>query len=169
MLLGDVLAVVSFVALTALALLCAMALSALLFPVRTSRAAKEIESHPWKCALVGLFLGAPIVTVGLVLYQVAHPLVRLLGVFVSLVLVLVAAAGSGGFARLVGDRLRARGGLSEAGGIIGGSVMVIGTSLLPLAGWFLLAPLILVISLGAGFRTLPSKRPVALPQSAEAP
>ncbi|MBS1723922.1 MAG: hypothetical protein JSS66_13325 [Armatimonadetes bacterium] len=163
MLIGDVLAVLSLVVTTGIALLCAMVLSALLFPERTTRAARQIESHPWKCVMSGLVVMVPVLLLCLALFQVPNPLARTAAVIVSLVVVLVAAAGSGGLARLVGQRIK-RGHIDDQSlpEVAMGSALVIGTSLLPLAGWFLLAPLMLVCSFGAGVRTM--RRPSQVKQ-----
>ncbi|MBS1715990.1 MAG: hypothetical protein JST30_16810 [Armatimonadetes bacterium] len=154
MLIGNVLAAVATVFTAAIALLCTMVLTSLLFPARSARAAKEVEAHPWKCALTGLVLGGAFFLVGTVLFQIPNPVTRTLGVLVYLVFVLVACAGSGGLARLVASRIDARNS-SEAPlwAVAVGAALVVGSSLLPVVGWALLAPLILVVSLGAGLRS----------------
>ena len=167
--LGDVLAAIAIFVSTCAATLCAMVLSSLLFPIRTARAAIDIETHPWRCALAGLFAGLPLSLVGLILFQVPNPLVRLLGILVMLLVLMLAAAGSGGLAQLAGKRLAA---VSESGGTLAsttlGGVLVIGTASLPLAGWFLLAPMMLLCTLGAGVRACRPKNSPAQVVVAEA-
>jgi len=154
MLIGNVLAVVATVFTAAIALLCTMVLTSLLFPARSARAATEVEAHPWKCALTGLLLGGAFFLVGTVLFQIPNPVTRFLGVLVYLAFVLVACAGSGGLARLVAARITSRDRSDPPlWAVAVGASLVVGSSLLPLVGWALLAPLILVCSLGAGFRS----------------
>lgn len=153
MTLGDVLAAVSIIVTTGFAVLWAMILSALLFPKRTTAVASDIESHPWKCVLAGTFFGVPLVLIGLVLFQIPNPLARILGVFVFLVVLLLAAAGSGGLARLVGQRISSHSKLTSPFASISlGSFLIAGSAILPLVGWFLIAPLFTLCALGAGVR-----------------
>lgn len=149
--LGDVLAVVSTLFLSAFAATCTMVVSALLFPRRTSRAARDIEAHPWKCALAGAFFGLPLALIGLALFSIQSPALRVCGIFVLLAVMLFAAAGSGGLARLIGERISPQAPLQS---ILFGSFLVTGAVLLPFAGWLLLGPLCLLCSLGAGVRAL---------------
>jgi hypothetical protein len=167
--LGDVLAAIAILLTTSLAALSAMVLSSLLFPDRTARAATEIERHPWKCAMAGFFAGLPLVLIGLVLFQVPHPVVRVLGLLVMLLVLMLAAAGSGGLAQLAGKRiLTASADRTQLSAITLGGVLVVGVASLPLAGWLILAPMLLLCSLGAGVRAFrPAKRavPSAVPEA----
>jgi len=163
--LGDVLASIALLLTTCLAALSAMVLSSLLFPVRTSRAATEIERHPWKCALTGFFAGLPLALIGLVLFQVPQPVVRFVGILVWLLVLMLAAAGSGGLAQLAGKRISdASGDRTRLSAVTLGGVLVVGVAALPLAGWLILAPLLLFCSLGAGVRAMrPSHLTSAVP------
>lgn len=154
MTLGDVLAAVALVVTTGFAVFCAMTLSALLFPNRSTRAAREIEFHPWKCILVGAFLGLPWAWIGLVVFQVPSPVFRVIGALIVMSVLIIAAAGSGGLAKLVSQRVASASKLeTPLASVSVGSVLVVGASLLPVVGWLILAPLFTLCALGAGFRT----------------
>ena len=172
MTLGDVLAAVAIVFSTAFALFCCMVLSALLFPVRTARAATDLVQHPWKCGTTGLFVGLPVVLFGLVLFNVAHPVARIAGLFVVTAALVLVAAGSGGLARLVGARVSQDSNLdSSIVQVSSGAFLVVGSTLLPLVGWLFLGPLFTICALGAGVRSMkePSKITITTVQSQEVP
>ena len=154
MTLGDVLAAVSLVITTGFAAFCAMLLSALLFPSRASRAAREIEFHPWKCTLVGLFIGVPWALIGIQIFSVPNPVFRVFGLGILLILFFVAAAGSGGHAKLVAGRIARTSKFdSELGSAALGTFLVVGASLLPLVGWFVIAPILSLSAIGSGLVT----------------
>jgi hypothetical protein len=154
MTLGDVLAAVALVVTTGFAVFCAMVLSALLFPSRTTRAAREIEFHPWKCVLMGAFLGLPWALIGLIVFQVPSPVFRVIGGLIVISVLVLAAAGSGGLAKLVAQRVAQSSKLDTTlTSVSVGSFLIVGAALLPVIGWLFLAPVFTLCALGAGFRT----------------
>lgn len=154
MTLGDVLAAVALVVTTGFAAYCAMVLSALLFSTRTVRAARQLELYPWKCFLMGLFIGVPWALIGIAVFQIPNPLSRVIGALILMSELIIAAAGSGGMARLVAERVRKDSQVDAPLVAISlGSLFVVGAALLPVVGWLFLGPVLVLSSLGAGFRS----------------
>jgi hypothetical protein len=126
-----------------------MLLLAALLPRVARRSQRALESSPWRAFFIGLanylFLGG----IALVLLNI-EPLAWL-GLIIAAGLLGVTSLGMTGLASLVGERLaRLSGGqLSPLKQLIWGSVILELASLLPLAGWFLLAPILLMVSFGA--------------------
>lgn len=173
--LGDVLATIATIVFFGLASLCAMPLSIVIFPTKTEAVAKRLEEHPWKSGVWGIFAGTPLIVLGIILFQIPIPLVRAMGLLLFLAIFLIAIAGMGGFALLVGQRLASsRNPVSEANlrptlsQIFLAATLLVGAAMFPIVGWFLLVPLLFLCSLGAGISTIKSKRKIVLVTSQEA-
>jgi len=160
--LGDVFLLFAAMVGISFAIWGAMLLTCMLFPARCAAAAQELEFHPWRAFGIGLAVFLPVVIVGGFLTALPLPIFKVAGVGVYLLLLSLAAFGSGGLARLVGQRVQTTGGASTFyGGYVKGATLVVLTCHLPILGWFLLAPVILICSLGAGIKGLVRGRPSA--------
>ncbi len=153
LLFGDVLATIAIVIFSGVAAWAGGLLSALLFPDRTEQASFDFEYRPWGTFFIGLGLMAVFFTLGALMY--AAPPVRLLGVGVWFGIVGVALFGSGGLFRLIARRVRKNGGAeTDYHALAKAGMLVVAAELLPLFGWFLLLPYVLIASFGAGFKKL---------------
>lgn len=138
----------------------AMLLACMLFPARCAASAQELEFHPWRAFAIGFAVLVPFIIVGSILISLPPPLFKFAGVGTFLLMLSLAAFGSGGLARLVGQRVQTTGGASTFyGGYVKGATLVVLTCHLPLLGWFFLFPVILICSLGAGVKSLFRGRP----------
>lgn len=119
-------------------------------PRTVSRAKEAYENRPWRTFWVGLVVVAPLLVLGLVLANAGAAPVKLVGVTLLLLLVLTGLLGSTGFARLVGIRLNAPADEAQPWRRVlrGGSVVSV-TFVLPLAGWFIVLPAVLITGVGA--------------------
>lgn len=146
---GDVVAVVAILAglgVTGWAMLVGLAFA---LPGATARARARIETDAAGTATLGvLWLLVPMF--GLVLLNVPNPLVKLVGTFVAAGSLLVSAIGAAGLASLVGDRISDSSGLSPYAGIVKGAGFLAAAVQLPIVGWFVALPILLLIGLGAG-------------------
>lgn len=126
-----------------------MLLLAALLPRVAGRSKSALARSPWRAFFIGLanylFLGG----ISLVLLNI-EPLAWL-GLLIAAGLAGITSLGMIGLTSLVGERLdRLSGGqLSPLKQLIWGAVTLELASLLPLAGWFLLAPILLMVSFGA--------------------
>lgn len=153
--LGDVFLIFAGLLGVSLAAWAAMVLSCMLFPARCATGAQELEYHPVRAFFIGLSILLPVGGVGMFLIALPAPVAKFLGLVVWLILLAFAAFGSGGLARLVGQRVQTTGGASTFyGGYVRGASLVVLACHIPLVGWFLFAPLLLVCSLGMATRSL---------------
>jgi hypothetical protein len=168
MTIGQVMAVVYFVVFGALGLWTAILVCGLLLPVRTARAAAALEVRASKLALGGLAIGVVGIGLGLGLLNAPAAPVKLLGWALLAVVLVLSLIGSAALAQLTGSRLRQ---LDETRSPFttlwrGAGILVL-TGLTPVVGWFVLFPILLVLSLGAGMATLSREKRTAL--ATEAP
>jgi len=156
---GDVLMIVSTLLATASATWAALVLAALLFPGRTAAAAQELENHPYRAMVSGLTVVVFGGAVGFVLISLPLPLVKLAGLTVFGLIICLAILGGGGLTKLVARQVKGAGGPSEAfAGYLRGAALLVGTCSLPLIGWLVLAPVVLVLGAGAGLRSFVRSR-----------
>ena len=117
-----------------------------LFPRLVAKSCRAYEVRPLRNILVGAAVAIPGVLLGLGLASNGGPL-QLVGVVILMVLVLVGLLGSTGLVRLMGYRFIEGEGAVWSRTLRGGSVLG-ATFLLPLIGWFIVLPLVLVSGLG---------------------
>lgn len=153
MILGDVFATIAVILFSGLAAWAGGLISAILFPQRTERASLDFENRPWATFLIGLGLLAVFGFFATLLFLPAAT--RGLGAFCYAGMLGVAVFGSGGLFRLVARRVSDHGGAtSDYQAMAKAGLLVIAAELLPVFGWFLLLPYVLVASFGAGCRAL---------------
>ena len=148
---GDVLAVLGIftgVALTSWATVLAFGL---MFEEKSRRASVALEHRPWHLALLGFVILAVMGFIGIALLNGALPAVKVLGLVVIGWLLTIALVGGAGLTESIANRIAAISeeikpftARSRAAGIL------VGSALLPLAGWFVFAPAMLMVCIGAG-------------------
>lgn len=122
-----------------------------LLPKVSERSKAALQQSPWRAFFIGLanylFLGG----VSLVLLGTEIELLSLIGLVIAAFLSGVTAIGFVGLVMLVGERLTSLHGqqISPLKQLIGGGVAVSLAGLLPLLGWFVLTPILLMLSFGA--------------------
>ena len=126
-----------------------VALSALL-PQVSRRSQTALERTPWRAFFIGLanylFLGG----IALVLFSVEVEILGLFGLLITTFLIVVTFLGLPGFARLTGERLTALHDdeLSALRQLLWGALTIELAALLPFLGWFVLTPVLMMISFG---------------------
>lgn len=141
-----------------------------LFPGLVERSAQRYGRRPVAATLLGLIIGVPVVVVGLAAAKaIGHPLVGVLITGALMVPLLLALAGSAGLALRIGAGMPAP--IDAAypwRRVLRGSVVLTLTFLMPILGWFVLLPWVLISGLGAALMSLRDRRepvPAALSAS----
>jgi hypothetical protein len=137
----------------------------LVFSNATERARLATE-QPKRMMLRGVVILLTVGLAGAVMLANPAPPVKLAGWLAVLFLLGVAAIGTSGISREAGRRIQAMDpGMAAYPAFVRGSAYVVGATILPILGWFALAPLLLIASLGAGWKAVMSS---ARPEMAEA-
>ena len=130
----------------------------------------DFENRAWKTFFIGLAMLVPVVVISIVLINNA---VQVIGFPLLVGAVGVAVFGSGGLTRLVARRVSDHGGgTSSYQALAKGGALIVLAELMPVFGWFMVMPYVLVSSFGAGVLVIfrrPVKVEVAAPPSPEAP
>lgn len=174
MTIGDILAVIAAIVSIGASWAATILAGALLFPARAERAKERLSASPGRIFLRGLLVtaGAAIVA-GVVNSTHSGPTQLLAGAIIS-ALLLASALGSAGIVRLVAERIGGEAGQSNSFvALTRAAGLYVAAGFLPVVGWFVIAPLALVFSVGAADAALFSGRekPVLIgaPISASAP
>lgn len=159
MTIGEVNAVLYFVAIGAAALWAAIVALGLLFPERVRRSESALLEKPGRLLVNGVALGVLGVGIGIALLNAPNGLVKLFGWLLISGLALLATLGSAGLARVASARI---GSLdprqSEFTALWRGTGLLVLAGLFPAFGWFLLFPLQLFAGIGAGMAALGKDR-----------
>jgi len=148
---GDALTVVSIVAALGLSAWASMIAANLLFSNRTARASSTIAATPWRIGFSGLVVGFIWLAITTILASIPNPLTKLIAFGLYGLFMAVTAVGAGGLARLMRDRICAGDPqFSITMALARAATWIVLVGLLPMVGWFLLAPVMLCVSFGAG-------------------
>lgn len=137
--------------LVSLCLVGFMIVLATLLPGATARSKAALLRSPWRAFLIGLanylFIGG----ISLVLLSTEIEPLVLVGLLLAAFLVSITVIGLGGLAVLVGERLAqlSQQESSRLKQLIQGTLVIELAGLLPLLGWFVLAPILLMVCFGA--------------------
>lgn len=157
MLIGEVLAVVAILLGTALTTWTTLLAFRLLFPKRVAIAADEMRRGAFPLALVGGGMILAPGTIAFMMLSAGPGPVKIVG-FVMLAWILaIGAVGGAGIAATLEDRMDGVTGFARTSRA---AAILVGASNLPVLGWFVFAPSVLAVALGAGVRALlRSERP----------
>jgi hypothetical protein len=151
MIMADVFKIV-FLVLGALLVLVAYWLAAAaLFPTWTSRARGAYDAHPARVSLVGAGVSAPLTLLGIAMASNSpNAALKVVGALVVSVPILLALGGSSGFALRIGAGLAMPDDeRTPWRRVLRGGVVLSLTFLLPVVGWFVVFPWVLVSGVGA--------------------
>lgn len=155
LILGDVLAVVASLFGVCLSAWATLVAFSLLFPDRAERAADSIRESPGKMAGLGLVSTAVLALLSLSLLQQPLPLLKLAGWAIALSLLSLAALGCSGLCLVMAKRVQEHEpALSPYAALMRGAALVVVPGILPIFGWFLVAPAMLAVGVGAGTRAI---------------
>lgn len=141
-----------------------------LFPRAVERA-REKYSRPWKLTLFGLLMSAPLIFVGILIFQRNNPLFKLLGAGLVLLPVVVGLIGSAGLNLRIGAGLPSP--IDEQQPwrrVLRGAIVLALMFLLPVIGWFVLLPWTLISGFAAAVLSISGTKkahPAAPPALAE--
>lgn len=126
----------------------------LLLPNVVERAQTRVTRTPWKAFLLGaialVVAGIPIA----LLNAAAGPL-QFIGIASAFVLLTIVSIGAAGVAAMMGERLRGQGvHATTPGALVRGAVALEFAMVFPLVGWFIVLPLVAIVSLGAAIFAL---------------
>lgn len=139
-----------------------------LFAPAVYRAQQALATTPKRMFFVGLLVGLPILAVGFALAAKGAGPLKLLGVGILLLLTSAALFGAAGLVRMVGQGLcTAQQPRSNGYLVLRGGAVVSIACVLPLVGWFLLLPAVLILGVGATVHAL--RRPGFIEAPAMAP
>lgn len=148
---GDVLAVVATVVGAAASAWALTVCAALIFTRRTDSAHAALQRSWAKCFVVGLFATFVFLLVSTVLSSLPLPVLKLLGLFGYTMTLGLAAVGSAGLARLLANRImRHDPEVSAYSALTRGAGLLVAASAFPVLGFFIIAPLVIILSIGAG-------------------
>ncbi len=161
---GDSFAIVAVLFLLGLTAWAMMLLAALLFSHRTEVAMQEYLTRPARGFGLGLVVLVIWGTGAIVLANMPNPLLKILGVVGFMIPFLVSVIGSAGLCGLIAKRIRdAEPGITPYSAMVKATMLVAVAWFFPFIGWFIVAPVILITSLGIGVRVLRHK-PKVVPQ-----
>lgn len=122
-----------------------------LLPGRVARAQQLVQNRPGRSFVIGL-VNALFFGVLILIFSQGGDLGSLIALMILLVLLAVTAVGLAGINQIVQGRLYPNDGGVKVG--LKTAVLLIAGGLVPLLGWLVLTPIMLLISLGAGIITL---------------
>lgn len=162
---GDVLAVVGIVITVVVSLWALVIVVSVLFSKRVQRAQTRMEQAPVKTLLLGAAMSLILGIIVAALLNQPNPLGKLIGWIIYSLMLIAAAIGLSGLAGLLARRLTAlEPSLSPYGALSRGAVICVVAGMLPVFGWFVVAPLTLFASLGAGTQAILERKPAPVPQ-----
>jgi len=158
---GDVLAVIASVLGAAVTLWALLIGGALIFEKRAARACDVLEQSAGSAIGLGAAIALTGGALGLALVNQNNGLLKLIGFALSLTLLGTAAIGGAGLTLLLGERISRN--VAPADPVLSlarAAGLLVAAGFTPLLGWFLVAPVAFLASLGAGsravFRPLPT-------------
>lgn len=120
------------------------------------------RDRPWRTLLMGVLLALPMFALGVVLTKTPFPGVAQIGGGILLGLLLAGLVGSAGLAQHIGRGLT---GAADADrpwrGVLRGGGVLLFTLIMPLLGWFILAPAVVASGVGATVSALRRPRAAA--------
>lgn len=122
-----------------------------LLPGRVARAQQLVQNRPGRSFVIGL-VNALFFGVLILIFSQGGDLGSLIALIILLALLAVTAVGLAGINQIVQGRLYPNDGGVKVG--LKTAVLLIAGGLVPLLGWLVLTPIMLLISLGAGIITL---------------
>lgn len=164
MTIGDILAVIAALVVLGASWGATLLLAALAFPARTLGARQRLEAAPGRCFGRGLGVLSVVGLLALALAQSHAGPIRIVAGALCAGLVAVAALGGAGIVRLLGERIESAGTvMTPFAALTRGAFLFVTAGFLPIIGWFVVAPISLLMALGAGVTVLRGPAPARQP------
>lgn len=133
-----------------------------LFSGTVEKSRRAMLDHPWRIFLIGALAGIPLVVLGLAMLSNGAGPVKFLGGALASGILLVALLGSTGLVRHIGEQLSGNAVEGRTGlAVLRGGAVIAVASVLPVVGWFVLIPAVLIAGFGAALRLLWTRQPPA--------
>ncbi|HLJ55329.1 MAG TPA: hypothetical protein VKT77_09825 [Chthonomonadaceae bacterium] len=126
---------------------------AFLLPRGVARSEQLVASEPWWCLLRGAGLGL-VVLIGMWALGAGPGIVKLFGFSLTIGVGALAVIGAAGLVQMIGRRGQPEGGAATFGTVLRGSLVYSLALGFPFIGWFVFAPLSLIVAAGAGVMAL---------------
>jgi hypothetical protein len=152
---GDVLAVVTSLFAICFATWALLLASALLFPSKAEHASDAASHKPWRNLGRGLVVTLVLGTIGVGMLASPLPAAKLIGWVVVLAHLAISALGMAGITLIAAERLqRLEPSLSPYACLVRAAAIMVIPGILPVLGWFLIGPLLLLAGAGAGWNAV---------------
>lgn len=162
---GDSFSIVAILVGLGLTTWSLIAVIAFLFPARVQIASEKASARPWASFGLGILM-LVVLTIGFILFVSPAPGAKLLGMIVFLGALMVGVLGVAGLAQIAARRLSPN--LSSMNtdpqAFLKAAGFIVTAGMLPVLGWFLFMPVVLIVSMGAGLSALLHRSPVLVPQ-----
>lgn len=150
MTISDILMIPLFLIVTSLAVWGTLMVINLFFPYKVAKVARITQNSPWKSLITGFFVMGPSLIFIIILASIPAAPVKILALLLFLALMAYAAIGVTGQARALAERLKdTAGDISTYGGTTRATALLVLVFNIPLLGWFLLAPVSMMVGLGS--------------------
>jgi hypothetical protein len=160
---GDVFAIIAALIGLGLTTWALLVSCALLCPRHVKRAWIASETSIRTNLAVGIFMLLPSL-VGLIFLGNPHPVLKGIGAVILLVNLSLVAIGAAGLGYIAGDQIsKMDPSIGEYPAFLRGSGFLVTASMLPILGWFVFGPIIILASLGGGLRAVTGKIPNPAP------
>jgi hypothetical protein len=160
MTIGDVLAVVAGIGSACVAAWALLLGMALLFNRRANLAQQNLQSSRWRVLATGSVVALLGVGGAIVLLNQPNGILKLVGWALLLATLALSALGASGLVLLLAESVqRAEPGMSHFRALLRGAGLLVAAGLVPLVGWFLVLPLTVFVSTGAGWCALRGRIP----------
>lgn len=148
----DTIGLVLLLTISAAGVIALLALMPFLLPEKAARSRQVISATPGRAFIIGLVNFLFFGVIAAILGQ-GGDVGGLLALFVLLALAALAAVGLGGLVILLRERIYPEPSTGLRHTVLTAGLLTLGT-LLPFVGWFIFAPILLLISLGAAIMVL---------------
>jgi hypothetical protein len=161
--LGDVLSFVAALGGAALSTWGLLVAANLVFDRRVTVAQGALTNSPWKCFWAGLVWLAVLGTGAVVLLGLPTPLLKFAGAALLVLVMSWMTLGTAGIVQVAAKRLKELDPeMSHYATISRGAMFVVLPGFVPVLGWIGIAPVILVLGLGAGMKAIMHRSPVPI-------
>ena len=127
-------------------------------PRSVERAGLRLGQTPWRCFWFGLAIVLAAVVVLGGFFSAAAGVVQLTAYVLLFGLLTLASLGAAGLAALMGERLRGQFVVAPAACLLRGAIALELAVAVPIVGWFVVLPVVLICSIGAASLALLRRR-----------
>lgn len=129
--------------------------ASILFAERSLAARNLTERHPWRSFAVGIGVALTFGLVSVVMSSMPFPAIKLMGVTGLLSLGALSMFGASGLCLSLAGRIRSmEPNVSVYASVVRAASILVIAAFFPMIGWFLIAPIMFVVSLGVGAQAL---------------